>query len=211
MKQKIKLCGINNQEVLKFIINYNYKPDFLGFVFYEASSRFISLKQAEEFCKVIPANIKKVAVTVNADKNYLKNIKDKLKPDIFQLHGEETIEYITQNFTTEKIIKAIAINNKNDFNKISLYQEYVDYFLFDTKTIEFGGSGASFDWNLLKNVQINKPYFLSGGLNITNLPQALTLNSNYFDLSSGIELQKGVKDRKKIVEILDFFKNINEK
>ena len=83
--------------------------------------------------------------------------------------------------------------------------------LFDTKTKEHGGSGQVFDWSLMKNYNTKLPYFLSGGLNIGNILAATALNCNYFDLSSGIELQKGVKDRKKIAEILDFFKEINEK
>ncbi len=211
MKQKIKLCGINNLEILDFIINYHYQPDFLGFVFYGPSPRSISFSLAKKFNNLISSKIKKVAVTVNASTEYLNLIKDSLEPDIFQLHGEENASYIKNNFDKEKIIKAIPLNNKSDLKQIAQYQDLVDYLLFDSKVAGYGGSGISFNWNLLDNLSLKIPYFLSGGLNINNLDKAISSRCNFFDLSSGIELQKGVKDRKKIAEILDLFRKVNEK
>lgn len=211
MKKHIKLCGINNLDILDFILSYNYQPNFLGFVFYESSPRHISLDLAKKFNSLITKDIKKVAVTVNASSEYLSDIKACLDPDFFQLHGIEDNNYITKNLNNEKIIKSVAVSDKFNLDPIKTTSDNVEYLLFDTKTKEHGGSGQVFDWSLMKNYNTKLPYFLSGGLNIGNILAATALNCNYFDLSSGIELQKGVKDRKKIAEILDFFKEINEK
>ncbi len=118
MKQKIKLCGINNLETLDFIINYHYQPDFLGFVFYEPSPRSISFSLAKKFNNLISSKIKKVAVTVNASTEYLNLIKDSLEPDIFQLHGR--IVHISKTISIKKkIIKAIPLNDKIRFKKLN--------------------------------------------------------------------------------------------
>ena len=86
-----------------------------------------------------------------------------------------------------------------------------DFLLFDTKCAEYGGSGKKFDWNILKQLNIDKKYFLSGGLNINNLQNAtVETDADYFDISSGFESEKGVKDNNKAKEILDFFRKINE-
>jgi len=214
MKKYIKLCGINDIEILKGILSSEYKPDFLGFIFYEPSSRSVSLDLAEELSNLISGDVKKVAVTVNASDDELSKIVNSLRPDYIQLHGDESPKRISEvraKFGLP-IIKAASISEDADLKTLEQYQGLVDYLLFDTKTKDYGGSGKSFDWGILEKLDIDRPYFLSGGLNIDNLPDATSqTNANYFDLSSGIELQKGVKDPKKIAEILDYFKGLNEK
>jgi len=214
VNKKIKLCGINDLKVFKFCIEYPYSPDFLGFVFYDRSPRNINFKQAKEFADLIPGHIKKIAVVVNPAISDIEEIVESLKPDYIQLHGDEEpgfIEKLKELFNI-KIIKAISVKETKDLAKVYLYTDVVDYFLFDTKSPEYGGSGKSFNWNILDDLKLEKDCFLSGGLNIDNLPDAIAkASANYFDLSSGIELQKGVKDTTKIAEILDYFKAINEK
>lgn len=193
---KIKLCGFTESESLKTAINLN--TDFIGFVFYENSVRNISYKKAEELAKLIPESIKKVAVVVNPSISELKLIENSIKPNFFQLHGDENIEFIKeikQNFSQIKIIKAFNINEEVDFKKAEKFLDLVDFFLFDAKMF---GSGNKFDWNLIKKNKENKIFkknwFLAGGLNIENIDQALEISGAIFiDISSGIEIEKGKK------------------
>lgn len=199
---KIKLCGFSEEKSLKAAIDSNI--DFIGFIFCDKSPRNISLQQAKSLEKLVPESIKKVAVTVNAELETLKDINNSLRPDFFQLHGQESIDYIKQvkeNFPQIKIIKAFNIKDKSDFYNIKQYQYFVDYFLFDSKN---PGSGKRFDWSLLEDVSLDKDYFLSGGLNIENISQAIEqTKAKMLDISSGIEIVKGKKSPQLITEIVN--------
>ena len=109
-----------------------------------------------------------------------------------------------------KIIKSISISNKNDLNKINKYKS-VDYFLFDYKPMKNelpGGNAKSFDWNILKNLKTDKPWFLSGGININNIQQILNdINPFGIDLSSGVEKELGIKDNHIINNFIEKLKN----
>lgn len=127
---KIKLCGINTVEILNYCCNLAYKPDYLGFVFYANSPRNITYSQAEEFKQIIGKRIPKIAVTVNSSLEDIKRIMSSLEPDYLQIHGEESVGYIRtlrKKFNV-KIIKALAIKEDFDQEKISSYENDVDYF-----------------------------------------------------------------------------------
>lgn len=212
-KYQLKICGINDLASLEFCLNYHYQPDFLGFIFYPKSPRNIDLNFAKKCNSYNFAKIKKVAVTVNASFAELAEIDKALAPDIIQLHGDEDLAYIKKLRTKfkGKISKALGIATNTDLAKIATYQAEIDYFLFDTKSTNYGGTGQKFDWKILAELNIDQPYFLSGGLNSSNIHNAFQdTQAKYFDLSSGVELQKGIKDTKKIAEILDIFKQKNE-
>lgn len=212
MKQniKIKLCGINTVEILNYCCNLAYKPNYLGFVFYANSPRNITYSQAERFKKIIGKKIPKIAVTVNSSLEDMDRIMSSLHPDYLQFHGEESVTYIQtlKDQFNIKVIKAIAIKEDLGKEKISYYENYVDYFLFDSATKEYGGSGVKFNWGILNGQNIKKPWFLSGGINASNILSAIeSSNTNLFDISSGIESAKGVKDKNKIYELLNLIKN----
>ena len=143
-------------------------------------------------------NIKGVGVFVNKNINQLEEIVRNLKLRFIQLHGSEDEEYIKSLKKNDvKIIKSISISNKNDAKEIKKYKS-ADYFLFDYKPLKGelpGGNSKSFDWNLLKNLETDKPWFVSGGININNINQILNdINPFGIDLSSGVEKELGIKD-----------------
>tara|TARA_Y100001970_G_scaffold49973_1_gene63254 strand:- start:94 stop:609 length:516 start_codon:yes stop_codon:yes gene_type:complete len=152
-----------------------------------------------------------VGVFVNKNIKELEEIIRSLKFRFVQLHGSEDEEYIKsiKNFGV-RVIKSISVSNKNDLRKIDKYQS-VDYFLFDYKPLKGelpGGNSKSFDWNILKNLKTDKPWFLSGGINTNNIKQILE-NVNPFgvDLSSGVEKGLGIKDNRIINNFIRKLKN----
>jgi len=203
---KIKICGINSIEAAQAV--QQYRPDYAGFVFYPKSPRHISYEQAKQLADII--TIPKVAVTVDANNDELEEIIANLQPDFLQLHGDETVErikQIKQQFDLP-IIKAFGISTADDLQKIKPFADIADYFLFDAKPPKHsnipGGNAVSFDWNILKDYISSKPYFLSGGLNNSNLSQAIQISgAKYIDLSSGVESAKGVKSPQLIKQVIE--------
>jgi phosphoribosylanthranilate isomerase len=209
MKPKLKLCGFNDIEIIKFCSKLDI--DFMGFVFYEKSCRNIDFNLAQKACKILPEKIQKVAVIVDKTNDEIAEIIDNLNPQLIQLHGSEDIERckeIKKNFSLP-IIKAFKIKDNIDLDEVKNFEDIVDYFLFDSKsTQEIGGSGKKFDWNILKNLKTRKDWFLSGGININNIDSAIKQSgAKMIDLSSGIEEVKGQKSKKLISNLLTKFKN----
>ena len=204
-----KICGLREKDSL--ICCEANKVDFFGLVFYEKSPRNINhnkAKQLVEFSKNL--SIKPVGVFVNHKISDLKNIIRLLNLKYIQLHGEENQSYINEikkEFKL-KIIKKISIKNQSDLNKINDI-ENIDYLLFDykPKSNELpGGNSKSFDWGLLKGVMIKLPWFVSGGINESNIKNIQkTINPNGIDLSSGVEQSLGIKSNKKINNLFRLF------
>ena len=206
----IKICGIKNKETL--ICCEKNKVDFFGMIFYPKSPRNISIKNAFDLQKISEKlNIDGVGVFVNNDINELEKIINKINLQYVQLHGSEDELYISnlKKFGV-KIIKTISLSNKNDLKKINKYSN-ADYFLFDYKPLKDelpGGNAKSFNWDILKNLKTNKPWFLSGGINVNNIQQ-INDNINPFgvDLSSGVEKELGIKDNQIINNFIEKLKN----
>ncbi len=204
-----KICGLREKDSL--ICCEANKVDFFGLVFYEKSPRNINhnkAKQLVEFSKNL--SIKPVGVFVNHKISDLKNIIRLLNLKYIQLHGEENQSYINEikkEFKL-KIIKKISIKNQSDLNKINDI-ENIDYLLFDykPKSNELpGGNSKSFDWSLLKKVTIKLPWFVSGGINESNIKNIQkTINPNGIDLSSGVERSLGMKSNEKINNLFRLF------
>lgn len=208
----VKLCGFSEINSLKSAINANC--NFIGFIFYEKSLRNITISDAIEISKNIPQNISKVAVVVDADDEFLAEIATKFQPNYIQFHGNESLKKLSKfkkEFPHIKIIKAFRIKDKSDLKKTSDFEEIADLFLFDSKVEnEFGGSGKSFDWNILKDFKTNKKWFLSGGLNIDNITEAIErTGAEMVDISSAIEEIKGIKSPKLIKELMRKIKEQN--
>ena len=193
----IKICGIQNKETLLCCEKNNV--NFFGMIFYQKSPRNISFKDASVLQKISEdLNIKGVGVFVNKGFNEIEEIIRNLKLKFVQLHGSEDKAYIKNlKKTGVKIIKSISVSNENDLNKIDKYGN-VDYFLFDYKPLRGelpGGNAKSFDWNILKYLETDKPWFLSGGINTNNIEEIINdLNPYGIDLSSGVEKELGIKD-----------------
>jgi phosphoribosylanthranilate isomerase len=207
---KVKLCGFT--DAVSTAAAIAEKCDFLGFVFYNKSPRFITLEHASIIARNIPSSVKKVAVLVNPDFSFLEKISTEFAPDFFQFHGEESVEFLQKarnSFPKIKIIKAFRIQSQSDLSATKDFEEVADLFLFDAKIDgEFGGSGKKFDWKILQNFHSKKDWFLSGGLNIDNIEEALKISgAKMIDISSGIEKVRGTKSPELIAQLM---KKINQ-
>ena len=202
----IKLCGFTNLQTVALAIENDV--NFIGFVFYPPSPRNISPVQAGQIAKQIPPPVKKVAVIVDATNDEISDIIKSLKPDFLQIHSIDKQRIITiKNHFNIPIIKAFSVSTAKDLEVIKDYESIADLFLFDTKSDEIGGSGKAFDWQILNNLNTKKSWFLSGGLNVANVADALKISgAGMIDLSSGIEEAKGIKSPKLIKEFMDLMK-----
>ena len=204
MRVKIKICGVKDLEIAKHAIKCG--ATFLGFVFFKNSKRNISINQCSEILNEINGKVNTVAVTVNPTYGELETYS-KMKFTHLQLHGNESLnelEKIRENFNF-KIIKSFSISANSDLKNIRSYYSLVDYILLDSKEKKDmpGGTGETFDWKIIRNFSPKKSFFLSGGLNVTNIKDAINLKkTEYFDVSSGVENSEGIKDEKLISEFI---------
>lgn len=203
---KIKICGLRRTEDIE-IVN-QYLPDYIGFIFAK-SKRKISIKEGEAFSKLLDHRIKKVGVFVNEDLDTLLETADKVDLDIIQLHGEEDLNYIDKIDKKYQIWKAIRVEDDKDIEIIEKYKDKVDKILLDSfHENEYGGTGLNFNWNIIKNVNMEK-IVLAGGINYVNILEAIKITeAQTLDISSGVETD-GFKDLKKIKDIILKVRNIN--
>ena len=206
----IKICGIQNKDTLLCCEKNNV--NFFGMIFYSKSPRNIRIESAIELQKISEnLNINGVGVFVNKNINELEEIINSLKLKFVQLHGSEDEAYIKKiKKNGVKVIKSISVSRRDDLSEINKYQS-IDYFLFDYKPLKGelpGGNAKSFDWSLLNNFKITKPWFLSGGINIDNIQQIDNdINPYGIDLSSGVEKELGIKDNRIINSFIGKLKN----
>lgn len=198
---KVKLCGFTDKKSVAAAIAQ--KCDFLGFVFCKKSPRFIVPENAAIISVQVPSSIAKVAVVVDPDFEFLEKISQKFAPDFFQFHGKETLEFLQKSrekFPKIKIIKAFQITEAKDLQQVKNFENCADLFLFDGKN---AGSGEKFDWKILQNFSCEKDWFLSGGLNVENIDEALKITgAKLIDISSGIEKIRGEKSVELIAELM---------
>lgn len=191
---KIKICGLTREQDIQAV--NQWMPDYIGFVFAEKSRRYISKQQAERLKKKLSSDIQAVGVFVNEPKEKIARFFMENTIDIAQLHGQETEEEISwiKEQTGKPVIKAISVSAETD---VQYWQNScADYLLFDNGT---GGTGLTFDWNLIKKNK--KPYFLAGGIGLHNITEAMKQGAYAIDLSGGVETD-GQKDAKKIADIV---------
>ena len=206
--EHIKICGISTPETADAVISGG--ATHLGMIFFEKSPRNVSLEQAQILSSYVGNRATKVAVTVNADTEFLDQIVEHVAPDVLQLHGSETPEQVqrVKDRFGLPVIKALAIGTREDLGKVKPYVNVADLFLFDAKPPKGsdlpGGNGVAFDWEIMDEIPENVPYMLSGGLNSENIIEAIDrTGTKGIDISSGVETAPGVKDVKLIEEFLD--------
>jgi len=196
---KIKICGIKTQDAL----NAAAAADFTGFVFYDKSPRNIAATQAAS----LNTKLKRVGLFVDPDDSYLDSIVKTARLDMIQLHGDETPARVAAIAARTKllIIKAIRVASSDDVTTATSYEPVSDWLLFDAKVAgKKGGTGRTFDWQILKNLKSRKPWMLSGGLNVGNIAEALSvLKPDAVDVSSGVEDAPGIKNPAKIQEFIE--------
>jgi len=207
---KVKVCGLKDEKNIIDLVRLGV--DYLGFIFYEKSPRFIgaSNKILADFLKKI--HLQKVGVFVDASEDFVLEQIQSYELNFMQLHGKESPRYCQnlQNKFRElglqvKIIKVFSVGEGFDFSDCEAFMAYTDYFLFDTKGENLGGNGVAFDWNILQNYQLGKPFFLSGGIDLQHAEVLKKLHNPSLyaiDINSRFEIEAGLKDSEKIREFI---------
>jgi phosphoribosylanthranilate isomerase len=199
MSLLVKICGLSTRETLQTALEAG--ADMVGFVFFPPSPRHLSLELGRDLGRQVRGRALKVALTVDADDATLDNIMDALAPDIFQLHGKESVARlrdIKQKYG-RPVMKAVPVATSADLAVLPGYAAVADRILFDARAPKEatrpGGLGEPFDWHLLENLDLKLPYMVSGGLHADNLAEALRVTrAGGVDVSSGVESAPGVKD-----------------
>ena len=200
---RLKVCGITDIQQLHALDAM--KVDLAGFIFYPRSPRFVLHFLSASQIASASVEVKKVGVFVNAGYDEIMRQATAWKLDYIQLHGEESPELTAQLSKAIKTIKAFRIASEDDFASLSAYQDATDLFLFDTRALEHGGTGKKFDWQLLLEQKIKKPFLLSGGIGMEDAdalhafkthPHASKLYG--IDVNSRFETAPGIKDMQQI-------------
>ncbi|WP_018689715.1 phosphoribosylanthranilate isomerase [Ahrensia kielensis] len=213
----IKICGLSTIEATDAVIAGG--ATHVGFIFFPKSPRHVAVDTAAKLgARAQAQGLKSVAVTVNADDAYLDEIVATMKPDILQLHGSESPERVAQVKARYglPVMKAFAISARDDLDKIDIYNGIADRFLFDAKAPKNselpGGNGVSFDWTLLEGLDPSVDYMLSGGLNASNVSDAIAnAKPSGLDISSGVESEPGVKSTKLIASFFEAVANAKKR
>ena len=203
MKPLIKICGIKDLNILNQLIELE-AIDFIGFIFFEKSPRKVSNDFLNKVNGVNLQNKRAVCVYVDATKEFIQQTSSNFENPILQFHGNESNDFC-KSFNKDfwKVIRV------KDSNSINIAFDYPDAsaILFENYTKGlYGGTGSVFDWNLLKDINKNdKKIIISGGINIENVDNAISINPWCIDINSGVEISPGVKDLDLIEQVLQKF------
>jgi phosphoribosylanthranilate isomerase len=206
---KIKVCGMNDPENVKTVSGV--RPDYLGYIFYNRSPRFVGDKPDSLLFKNAGSEIIKVGVFVNEDEEKVIKLTKAAGIDTVQLHGNESNDYCScLKSSGLTVIKALCIGNSFRFETLTPYLDVVDFLLFDTKNESYGGSGKKFNWNKLSEYPGEKPFFLSGGIgpDDSEIIKSLDIKSLYaVDINSMFEIKPGIKNAYKVESFINSLKN----
>ena len=203
---KLKVCGMKYPDNVSALASL--APDYMGFIFYKPSKRYCGETLSPEFIQSLPISIIKTGVFVNESLEEVLRICSVYKFKAVQLHGYETPDFcISARQAGLEVIKVFHVGETIDWSIVEPYKKMVDYFLFDTKTHEYGGSGNRFNWEILKEYDNEVPFFLSGGVDesiITELNTLQTVNIYALDVNSRFELEPGLKDLERIEKFKEY-------
>ena len=201
---KVKVCGLNNPSSISELNKVGI--DFMGFIFFKKSPRFISKD-------LILSNLskQKVGVFVNENLETIINYTKKYNLAYVQLHGDEEPSFCKKLMKVVKVIKAFRVSNDYDINLTNSYMECCDYFLFDTESDKFGGSGKKFDWDIIREFT-RKKFILSGGIDLNSIEKINKIKKENkcliaVDINSKFEISPGTKD---VEKIKIFLNNLND-
>ena len=210
MPIRVKICGVNSVEAAKAAVDGG--ASFIGLVFYRPSPRFVTPDRAAEIAALVPAGVGRVGLFVDAEDALIAEAVGKARLDLLQLHGAETPARVAELKVRLGVqaMKAIRIAGPEDVSAAERYLGIADRLLFDakppatmTKALP-GGNALSFDWRLIAGHPWPLPWMLSGGLNATNLAEAVaTSGATVVDVSSGVEDRPGHKDPRRIAAFLE--------
>lgn len=199
----IKVCGITQEEQLLELDKIE-SVQCIGTIFYPQSKRFV-----DSFLPTTPYS-HKVGVFVDEELETIERISHEQDLQMIQLHGNESPQLCAELARNYRIIKALGISEKFNFNDLIPYQKHVDFFLFDTSTPQHGGSGKKFNWQLLDQYTLSTPFFLSGGIQASDASELNQMNHPQFhgvDINSGFEVSPGIKNIALIKTFIDELNN----
>ncbi|MFU0768996.1 phosphoribosylanthranilate isomerase [Staphylococcus pasteuri] len=202
----LKFCGFRYEDDVKKAIEYDI--DAIGFIHFSKSRRHLEINQIQHLSALVPETLQRVVVVVNPNKQQIQQLVTLTNIDTIQFHGNENIEFIKwvkQQYPNIKIFKALPATQ--DLNsQLELYKPYVDLFIIDTPSTKYGGTGQTFDWNLIKHIE-DTPFLIAGGLNDEYIKtiQHMSLNHLGYDIASGIETNEQ-KDKRKMKTIFNIVK-----
>ncbi|GAB3646253.1 phosphoribosylanthranilate isomerase [Echinicola sediminis] len=196
----VKVCGMREPANVQALLE-EVSPDLMGMIFYSKSSRFVQ----GDSSVLASGKVAKVGVFVNASLSEVLETVEAFKLSYVQLHGDENSAYVKElhSKTRAEIIKVFRVKKDIDWEELRVFEPYVKYFLFDTQTKHFGGSGKKFDWSVLETYPLQKPFLLSGGIDensvvaIRQLEKKVPLMAG-IDINSKFELEPALKDVAKI-------------
>ncbi len=203
----VKICGLSEANNLATAVQAGAR--YIGLMFFDKSPRNVSISQARELALLVPMDICKVAVVVNATDTQLDAITAQVPVDMLQLHGDETPERVNtiKNRYGLPVMKAVGVASANDLATLDAYMRVCDQILVDAKPPKDaelpGGNGLSFDWRLIAGRRWACPWMLAGGLTAKNVAEAVRLTGALqVDVSSGVESAPGMKDNTKIAAFI---------
>ncbi|NQZ77139.1 MAG: phosphoribosylanthranilate isomerase [Ekhidna sp.] len=195
---KLKVCGMKHPDNIRGLVDL--KPDFIGFIFYAKSPRYVNTLD-EQSIVGIPSDTSRVGVFVNESMENIVSLADQYKLDYIQLHGDEDLSFA--NALRERGLKIIKVFRVQDEIPAYArnYQGIADYLLFDTASVNYGGSGKHFDWEILSNYDMDIPFLLSGGIELEDVKAIRKMSIPQLagiDVNSRFEIEPGLKDIEKV-------------
>ena len=206
---RVKVCGLTDAGNARQVADAG--ADYAGFIFYTQSKRFVGEAPHTDLFMNIPAHVKKVGVFVNEKKEKIIEIVRKYHLDLVQLHGAETAGFCNDlRLEGISVMKAFGIGEDFDFDRLTDFKDTCDFFLFDTRTILYGGSGIKFRWERLEEYKLKMPFFLGGGIGPLDVQKVRCINHPGFfaaDINSRFETAPGMKDIDSVKTFIQHFKN----
>lgn len=214
---KLKVCGMREPKNIAEVLELS--PDYIGFIFYEKSKRYVGDTFQPDLQAV--KGVQRVGVFVNHSLDFIFSQVVRYQLDMIQLHGDESAEFcaavkspihrgardIPKHVQT---VKAFSVDENFDFQILEDYKPHCDFFLFDTKGKDYGGNGITFDWNILKQYDNTVPLLMSGGISLENVEELLQfiqetqLNVHAIDVNSRFEIEPGFKDIDKLKKLRNY-------
>jgi phosphoribosylanthranilate isomerase len=205
---RAKICGLSTAETV--VAAVEGRADYIGFNFFPKSPRYVTPEQAAALAEPARGKCKIVAVVVDPGHQWVHDMVTILRPDFVQMHGAEPAYRVSEvaRYSGRPIIKAVPVSIEDDIKTADTFDGMVDHLMFDTKPPKDadmpGGTGLTFDWDLLKDRRFQRPYFLAGGLDPWNVGEAIARSgAPVVDVSSGVERGPGLKDSALIAAFLD--------
>jgi phosphoribosylanthranilate isomerase len=204
---KLKVCGMREAENCQELVE-SVRPDWMGVILYPPSPRYAGQQASQQIRQL---DVKKVGVFVNENKAKIKKAIEDYGLSTIQLHGKESAEEtkIIKDETGLEVFKVFSVTEHIDWAQMEAFLPSIDYVLFDTFTKAHGGSGKTFNWQLLKDYPFDKPFLLSGGIGPGHVGKILEIKESLpqlagVDINSGFEIAPGLKD----VELVREFKGM---